>query len=143
MILAENPTFQLRPDVVRIEELERFHRLEVVDMLAGHLCDFQQSQLVLVLDEGAALDVGARLVRHLHDELVFVRFAAQQIVQDVQINGGAQIVDVRQEAILATLADELLQQARVLERFVEVTVAGRIPTARCVGGGVERMDENL
>lgn len=50
-----HPTFQFDPQVVGVEELEGLDGREVVDVLLGHLGDFQQPQLVLVLDEGASL----------------------------------------------------------------------------------------
>lgn len=97
-------------------------------MLVRNLCNFQQSQFILVLNERATLHVSPGLVRHLHNELVLVHFATQQVVEDVQIHSSTQIIDVGQEAIFATFIDELLEQAGILERLVEVTVTGWIPT---------------
>lgn len=127
---------QLRPNVVGVEELERLHRLEVVDVLVRHLRDFQQPQLVLVLNQRSTLHVSSRLVRYFHHELmahaIVLRFA-QQAVEDAEVDGRAQVVDVGEEKILAALLDELLQQPRVLEGLVEVTVTGRVPGFHVVG----------
>lgn len=74
------------------------------------------------------LDVGTRLVRHLHDELAALAVGlAGQLVQDVQVHGGAQIVDVGHEDVLAALSDQLVQQPRVVEGGVDVAVAWRVP----------------
>lgn len=133
---------QLRPNVVGVEELERLHRLEVVDVLVRHLRDFQQSQLVLVLNQSSTLDVGPGFISDLHHELVAhaVLIVAHQPVQDAEVDRRAEIVDVGQEQILATLLDELLQQPRVLEGLVEVTVAGRVPGLHVVGHFVATRD---
>lgn len=74
------------------------------------------------------LDVGARLVRHLHDELAALAVGlVHQVVQDVQVHGGPQVVDVGHEDVLLALRDQLLQQARVVEAGVDVPVARRVP----------------
>ncbi len=50
-------TAQLDPQIVSIEDLERFNRLEVVDMLLWHLGDFQQPHFPVVFDERATLQI--------------------------------------------------------------------------------------
>jgi len=74
------------------------------------------------------LDVGARLVCHLHDELASLAVGlADHVVQDVQVHGGTQVVDVGHKDVLLALGDELVQQARVVEAGVDVPVAGGVP----------------
>ena len=51
----------------------------------------------------------------------------EQEVEDVDVGGGAHVVDVGDEDVLLALFDELLQQARVVEALVDVAVAGRVP----------------
>lgn len=48
----------------------------------------------------------------------------------MQIHGGAQVVDVGHEDVLLALGDELVQQARVVEASIDVTVARRVPGLR-------------
>lgn len=56
------------------------------------------------------LDVSTRLVRNLHDELAALAVGlADQLVQDVEVDGGAQVVDVGHEDVLAALSDQLVQ----------------------------------
>jgi len=76
------------------------------------------------------LNVSTGLVGDLHDKLhgSFGPFLAHQLVEDVQIHSGAQVINVGQEAVLAALLDELLQQTRVAEGVVEVTVTRWVPT---------------
>lgn len=74
------------------------------------------------------LHVGARLVRHLHDELAALPVGlADQLVQDVEVHRGPQVVNVGHEDVLAALRDQLVQQARVVEAGVNVPVAGGVP----------------
>lgn len=77
------------------------------------------------------LDVGTGLVGDLHDELAAaVGGLADEVVEDVQIHGGTQVVDVGHEDVLLALGDELVQQARVVEAGIDVTVARRVPGLR-------------
>ena len=74
------------------------------------------------------LDVGACLVGDLHEELGGVALrVVEQEVEDVDVGGGAHVVDVGDEDVLLALFDELLQQARVVEALVDVAVTGRVP----------------
>lgn len=93
------------------------------------------------------LHISTSLVRHLHDELAaFAIRLADQVMQDVQVDGGSQIVDVGHKDVLLALRDQLIQQARVVEAGVDVAVTGRVP-ALCVlpshaqgcGHGKERL----
>lgn len=99
-------------------------------MLVRHLRNFQQSQLILVLNQSTTFNVGPCFVGYLHDEFVLMNFAAQQIVEDIQVNGRAKVIDVGQEAVLTALVDEFLEESRVLERLVEISVTGWVPAAK-------------
>lgn len=124
---------ELRPNVVGVEELKGLDGLEVINMLVWYLRNFQQTQLVLVLDQRATLDVSTCLVGNFHHKFMADIIAlAQQSVQDAEVDCGTQVVNVREEKILAALLDELLQQSAVLERFVEITVTGWVPSLHVV-----------
>jgi|FrelakmetLWP11LW_1041352.scaffolds.fasta_scaffold327919_1 hypothetical protein len=75
------------------------------------------------LDEGTTLHVGPGLLGDLHDELVLVLDA---LSQNVEVDGGPHVVDVGHEAVLPAFADQLIQNAGIVERLVEVTVTGWI-----------------
>ena len=68
------------------------------------LCDLQQSQPPLVLDQRPTLYVRPRLVRHLHEELLLVREAE---LEDAKVYPGPDVVHVADEAELSTLTLEL------------------------------------
>lgn len=77
------------------------------------------------------LDVGSGLVGDLHDELAAaVGRLAHQVVQDEEVDGGAQVVDVGHEDVLLPLSDEFVQQSRVGEAGVDVSVTRRVPGIR-------------
>ena len=76
----------------------------------------------------AHLDIGAGLVRHLHDELAALAVGlADQLLQDMQVDRGTQVVDVGHEDVLLTLSNELVQQARVVEAGVDVPMTRGVP----------------
>lgn len=84
------------------------------------------------------LDVSARLIRHLHDELAaFAVWLADQVVQDVEVHGGSQVVYVGHKDVLLSLLDQLVQQARVVEAGVDVAVTGRVPAVRVLARDVQ------
>ena len=57
-----------------------------------------ENPLTFILNERSSLDIGPCFVRHLHDELVGgTVFRIHDEVEDVQVDRGAQIVDVRHE----------------------------------------------
>lgn len=58
------------------------------------------------------LNISTGLIGHLHDEFKGRAGAllAHQLVEYVQVDGGAQIVNIGEETIFTTLANELLQQ---------------------------------
>lgn len=77
------------------------------------------------------LHISTRLIRHLHDELAPLPVGlADQLVQDVEVDRGPQVIDVGHEDVLAALRDQLVQQARIVEAGVNVAVPRRIPGLR-------------
>ena len=62
-------TFEVDPEVVRVEDLELANGLEVLDVLVWYLRDLEQTDRAIVVDEGTTLNIRLRLVRNLHDEL--------------------------------------------------------------------------
>ena len=91
---------------IRVEVLELSHTLEVLDVLAWHLSNFEQAYLALVLDDRTTLNVRLGLVRELHDELG-LRF--DDVGKDPEIHIGAQVVDVRDKDVFLARSDELIQ----------------------------------
>ena len=81
-------------------------------MFPGNLGGLQQPEVPLVLDQSPALHVSPGLVRHLHHELPVVVY---HHVQDVQVHGGAEVVDVGDEAVLLALLNKLVKQPTVGE----------------------------
>lgn len=56
---------------------------------------------------GEYFNVSSGFVGYFHDELVlYVVLWVEQQVENVQVDGGAQIVDVRYETVLSTLFDK-------------------------------------
>jgi hypothetical protein len=78
------------------------------------------------LNERSSLNVGSGLVSDLHDELD-LRLEAE--VEDGEVDGGSEIVNVGEEDVLAALVNKILHQAGVVKREVEIAVAGGIPPA--------------
>ena len=76
--------------------------------------------MALVLDKSSSLDIGPGLVSDLHHELPVV---ADHHVEDVQVHRGPQVVNVGDEAILLTRLDKFIQEARVEEGLVEISVS--------------------
>jgi len=114
------------PQVVGVEDLELLHALKVLQMVLGDLCDLKQSQVPAIVDEGTALNVGPCLVGDLHEEVaLFV--AADEEVEDLEVDRGAQVVDVGDEHVLLAFLLELLEEARVLKRLVEISVTRGVP----------------
>jgi len=81
--------------------------------------------LHLILNERSSLNVGSGLVSDLHDELD-LRLEAE--VEDGEVDGGSEVVNVGEEDVLAALVNKILHQAGVVKREVEIAVAGWIPT---------------
>ena len=117
-------TVQIHPDVVCVEVLELLDALELVDVLLRNLSDFEQTGLAFIIDDCATLDVCLRLVRQLHNVLCF---CLHHVLQDVEIDDGAEIVGVGEEEDLDSALDELIEDAGVVEGFVDVAVARWVP----------------
>lgn len=130
----------VHPDVVGVEVLELLDRLELVDVLLGNLSNLQQAHGALVVDDGTTLDIGLGLVGQLHDVL---RVGLHHVLQDAQVDNSAQVVHIGQEDDLDTTLQQLVQNARVVERLENVTVAGRVPfvdwRVKGLGDGEERV----
>ena len=135
LVLLDHPLdgAQVHPDVVGVEVLELLDRLELVDVLLGHLSDLQQTGLALVVDDGAPLDIRLGLVGQLHD---VVGLGVDHVLQDAQVDDGAQVVGVGEENVLDAALEQLVEGARVVERLEDVSVAGRVPVLQ---GGVEAL----
>ena len=112
------------PNIVGVEDAELLDGGEVAFVLGRDLRNFQQANLAIVVDDRAALNVGFGLVRDLHDEL---SPGLDHVIQDGRINGGPQIVDVGNEQVLDALVDEIVKQAALVQRVVDVSVSGWVP----------------
>ncbi|KAI6876546.1 putative UTP--glucose-1-phosphate [Hortaea werneckii] len=124
----------VHPDVVGVEVLELLNRLELVHVLLGHLSNFEQTSLALVVNDGTTLDISLGLVRQLHDVL---SLGLNHVLQDVQVNDSAQVVGVGQEDDLNAALKQLVENTRVVERLEDVTVTWRVPVGD-LGVGVLR-----
>jgi hypothetical protein len=80
---------------------------------------------------GSALDVGLRLVGDLHQVL---GARVDHVAEDVGVDNGAEVVDVRDKEVLLAGGDELVDQARVVKGVKDVAVARGVPVGcRCCG----------
>lgn len=131
---------QVEPDVVGVEVLELLDRLELVDVLLGDLGNFQQADRALVIDDSTTLDVGLGLVGQLHDVL---GVGLHHVLENAKIDNGAQVVHVGQEDDLDAPLQELVQDARVVQRLEDVTVARGVPlvdgSIKVLGDGEQRV----
>lgn len=130
----------VHPDVVGVEVLELLDRLELVDVLLGHLSNLEQTDGALVVNDGTTLDISLGLVGQLHDVL---GLGLNHVLQDAQIDNGAQVVNVGQEDDLDTTLNELVEDSRVVQGLEDITVSGRIPVrdgrVEALGGGQKRV----
>jgi len=79
-------------------------------VVLGNLSDLEQTKATLVVDQSTSLDVGLGLVGDLHDVL---GLGVNHLLQDVEVDGGTQVVDVGDEDVLLSGSDELVEQSRV------------------------------
>lgn len=93
-------------------------------MSLTHLRHLQESQLALVLDQGASLHVSPGLLGDLHEELLA---AGEALTQDVQVHRGPHIVHVGDEAELLPLGQERIQEATIRECLVSIDRLLRSP----------------
>lgn len=115
---------EVQPDVVGVEVLELLDRLELVDVLLGDLGNLEQADRAVVVNDGATLDISLGLVGKLHDVL---GLGLHHVLQDAQVDNAAQVVDVGEEDDLDAALEQLVEDARVVQRLKDVTVAGRVP----------------
>jgi hypothetical protein len=125
-------TWQVNPQIVRIEKFESLDGLEVFDMVLWDLCDFEESKVVLILHERASLHVCLRLVRHFHHEfgLLLSGCRVEQHAQNIQVHRRSQVVHVRDEAVLPAIGEESVEQPRVAEGEIEISVTWWVPPKR-------------
>jgi len=71
-----------------------------------NLSSLQQSKMSFIIDQCSSLDISPGLVSDLHDKLSVV---ADDHVEDVQVNCGAEVVNIRDETKLFAVFEELLQ----------------------------------
>ncbi|GMT10244.1 hypothetical protein PFISCL1PPCAC_1541, partial [Pristionchus fissidentatus] len=115
----------MHPQVVCVEVPSIGDTLELVHVVLGHLRNLEQHQPVLVLNQGSSLYVGSRLVNHFHHK--FGGVGRVDEIENVEVDGSAHVVNVGEEAVLLTLLDEFVEEARVVEGLVEVAVTGWVP----------------
>ena len=131
---------QVHPDVVGVEVLELLDALEFVDVLLGHLGDFEQASLTLVVDDCPTLHVCLRLVCQFHDVLCF---CLHHVLQDVQVDDSAEVVGVGEEDDLDAAGEQLVEDAGVVEGFVDVAVAWWVPVRDLGFGGLWCWEEGV
>jgi len=98
-------TIKFSPKVVSVEEFEGLDRFEVVNVLFWNLSNLEQPQFALVLDEGTTLHVRPCFVSLFHDELGtrLDVLGVEQQIQNVEVDGGTQVVNIGDKTILAPL----------------------------------------
>jgi hypothetical protein len=133
-------SLEVEPDVVGVEVLELLNGLELVNMLLGNLCDFEQANGALVVDNGTTLDVSLGLVGQLHDVL---GVGLHHVLEDAEIDDSTQVVYVGQEDDLDASVEELLENTRVVQRLENITVTRGVPLVDgrfvVLGNGKERV----
>jgi len=80
-------------------------------MLLGDLGDFKQTDGTLVIDDGTTLDVSLGLVGQLHNVL---GLRVDHVLENAEIDDGAQVVGVGQENGLNAALDELIEHTAVV-----------------------------
>lgn len=112
------------PNIVGVEDLKLGHGLELLDILRGHLRNLKEGDLTVVGNNGTSLNIGAGLVGELHAVL---DLAIDDVLEDVEIDGGAKVVDVRHEDVLLALGEKRVDEPRAVDGLEEITVARRVP----------------
>ena len=77
-----------------------------VPVTLTNLSSLQQSKMSFIIDQCSSLDISSGLVSDLHNKLPVV---ADDHVEDVQVNSGAEVVNIRDETKLFAVFEELLQ----------------------------------
>ena len=75
-------------------------------MILGHLCDFQQPDIAIVVDNGSSLDVRLGLVCDLHDVLCL---RVDHGLENIEIDDRSEIVDVGDEDVFFSSGNELVE----------------------------------
>lgn len=78
------------------------------------------------------LHIRPGFVCHLHDK--FTAFSVgwvHKMVKNVKVHSGTQVIYIGHKNILLPLCDEVIQQTRVIETGIDITVAWGIP-ALCI-----------
>jgi hypothetical protein len=81
-------------------------RLEILNVIAGHLGDLEKSDSSLIVDKGTTLNIGFRLVRNFHEEL---RLRVNHVLEDVAIDSSSEIIDVGNENVLFALFEKSVE----------------------------------
>lgn len=103
---------KVHPDVIGVEVLELLDGLELVDVLLGHLGDFKETDLALIVDDCTTLDIGLGFVGQFHD---IFSLGVNHVLQDAGVNNSAQVVGVGQENILDAALQEFVEGAGVVQ----------------------------
>lgn len=117
-------SLQVNPQVVGIENLELLYRLEILDVFVGNLSNFQETDMAIIINEGTTLNISLGLVGNFHDEL---GVGFNHVVENVEINSGTQVIDIGNKEVLFALSNQLVQETRVVDGLVQITVTRRIP----------------
>lgn len=131
---------QVEPQIVGVEDLELLDRLEILDVLRGHLGDFEKTDSALVVDQRTTLDVGLGLVSDFRDEL---GLSVDHVLVDVEVDVGTQIVDVGDEKVLLAGRDQAVEETRVIHSIEKIAVTGRIPEVLVVSSRARAGEERL
>jgi hypothetical protein len=115
---------QIKPDVVCVEVFKLFDALEFLDVVRGDLGNFQETDGSLIVDDGATLDVGLGLVGQFHNVL---GLSLDHVVEEIQVDDGAEIVDVADKDVFLATGDQGVEGAAVDEGIKDIAVAGRVP----------------
>jgi hypothetical protein len=133
-------SLDVQPDVVGVEVLELLDGLELVDVLLGDLGNLEQTDLAVGVNNGTSLDVSLGLVSQLHDVL---GLGVNHVLQDAEIDHGAEVVGVGQEDVLDAPFNQLVESTGVVQGLENVTVSGGVPVlegrVEALGGGQERV----
>jgi len=133
-------SLEINPDIVRVEYLEFTDRLELFYVFRWYLSDLQQTDLALVINERSTLDVRLGLVRDLHDELCS---GFDHMLENPLIDDGAEVIRVGNEKILLSIGDQLIEDTRVLQGVVEISMTRGVPVLLVVIGTMGAWEESL
>lgn len=122
------------------EDLELANRLEVLDVITRDLSDFEKTYTSLVVDERTSLDISLGLVRHLHQELCTTLV---HVFEDVLVDDGTQVVDVRDEEVFFSLREEFVDESRVHDRVEQISVTRGVPGGFVFESGTGSGEESL